>query len=135
MVQPLLGEELFQWFVDVIHTVRGRISSVAIEQAAKVIREDIRVAQEEIASEGPLALLPTINRMWVWRWRKEYGVAPRTVNLVYKLSRPKLLHRLKTPWCNTIRIGTLWRCLHKNKPFKFMSADQKALLVQQPGLA
>ena len=122
---PLLGEDLLQRLVGMARSVRGRISSAAIEQAAKVIREDIRAAQEETASEGPPAEMPTINRMWVWRWRKEYGVAPRSANLVYKISRPKLLHRLKTLWCNTIRIRTLWRCLHKNKPLKFMSADQK----------
>ena len=134
MAQPILGEELFAWFVDTVHCVRARISSSTLEQAANVILEDIRAAHEERHSEDPPVELPTITRMWLWRWRKEWGVSPRTVNLVYKVSRPKLLHRLRIFWCNTIRIRTLWRCLRKNTPLKFMSADQKPFWFNNLGL-
>ena len=52
-------------------------------------------------------------------------MAPRAINLVYKVSKPKMLNRLQVFWENIIRVRALWQLLHPGLELKFFSADQK----------
>ena len=82
----VLGEELWSWYVDMLHHRPGRIGTQQLVDQAVVIATDlqddwsIRVAQGQ--AEGASFLkLPVLSHEWAGRWRKAYGVTFRTVNL------------------------------------------------------
>ena len=124
---PILGEELFQWFVGTLHTTTCRIGSPLLLRVAVAIKNDIIAGHQSTLEEHGEARglkLPVLTTCWLHRWRVQYGVSLRRVNLVYKVSHAKLLHRLRVFWSNVIRIRAFWEHLHKDKPLRFISCDQ-----------
>ena len=128
----VLGEELWSWYVDILHHRPGRIGTQQLVDQAVVIATDlqddwsIRVAQGQ-ADGASFPKLPVLSRDWAGRWRKAHGVTFRTVNLRYKLSQSKRLHRLRIFWSNVLRMRLLHECLYGRDGIDFVSADQKPL--------
>ena len=97
---PALRQGLFEWFVDSLQNVRGRIASFLILAQASVIKQDLaEFYKQEVAGgriqEGATPRLPQLNANWLRRWRIEYGLSWRTVNLRFKCSWGVMKRRLR----------------------------------------
>ena len=129
---PIIGEELWSWFVDRISTCHTRVGTQRLIDAANVVSGDlwedwlVRKAQGHADSCKP-PKLPAINPVWVQRWRSAYGVTYRTVNLRYKISHTKRMLRLRVFWSNVMRVRLLHECLYGKDGIDFVSMDQKPL--------
>ena len=129
---PVVGEEVWSWFVDRLSTRKARVSTQTIVDQATVVCGDLwedwllRRAQGQADCSNP-PHLPSINHVWVQRWRRAYGVTYRTVNLRYKLSRSKRMLRLRVFWSNILRVRLLHECLYGKDGIDFVSMDQKPL--------
>ena len=120
---PELGFELYQWLVDTIDNVKGRVFGWMLMLQAKIIMKDIETFAEE---NNLIVALPSIEGTgWLSRWRREWGVCVRAVTLVYKISWADLVTRVGVNLRNNIRIRVLWRIFFGNRPFKVVTCDQK----------
>ena len=96
---PIIGEELWSWFVDRLSACQSRVSTQLLIDQANVVSGDlyedwlVRTAQGHADANSP-PQLPALNPVWVQRWRRAYGVTFRTVNLRYKISHSKRISRL-----------------------------------------
>ena len=113
---PELGEELWHWFVDRINTVQARINSKLLLAQAEAIKSDLMELHHLKVDQGRADAampphLPSLNRMWLQRWREKYGISHRTVNLRYKISTAKRESRLHICWSNALRLRVLHRAL------------------------
>ena len=129
---PVIGEELWSWFVDRLNTCPSRIGTQLLIDQADIISTDlyeewmVRKAHGHADSTCPPDL-PAINTCWVHRWRRAYGVTYRTVNLRYKLSHSKRLLRLRVFWSNILRVRLLHEALYGRDGIEFVSMDQQPL--------
>ena len=129
---PVVGEEVWSWFVDRLSTRKARVSTQTIIDQATIVCGDLweewllRRAQGQADFNNP-PQLPSITPVWVQRWRQAYGVTYRTVNLRYKLSRSKRMLRLRVFWSNILRVRLLHECLYGKDGIDFVSMDQKPL--------
>ena len=81
--------------------------------------------------------LPTINRNFIARWRKRYGVSYRSVNLRYKIPRKTYLRykiprktflsRLQVFWSNCIILRKLFELMCPGQVLHWVGFDQKPL--------
>ena len=129
---PIIGEHLWWWFVERLRTVPGRVGTQLLCDQANVIAADIYDEWLQRSADGHgdgsvQPQLPEINRQWVDRWRRAYGVTFRTVNLRYKISHSKRVHRLRIFWSNVLRVRLLHECLFGRDGIDFVSMDQKPL--------
>ena len=127
---PEIGAEVWRAFCRRLQTNRSRVGMVEMMEMGNDCKEGLRkfYAQEVRAGRllpSDLPSLPTISRKWVDKWRRYYGVSWRTINVRYKISRKKLLSRLRTFWCNVIRVRYLCQLLTGTEP-TFVGYDQKA---------
>ena len=100
--QPL-REELFSWFIDYVKTTRARVGSRKLLKQAQIYRTELELYYEEEIRCGRIdatakPLMPRLEDAaglsWLSRWRREYGITFRTVNLRFKCSRRVLVARL-----------------------------------------
>ena len=78
---PVIGEQLFQWFVDQVKTSKGRISSKMLLSMAELLADDLKAHLEDTApssseSKSSAEQVPKLDWCWLHRWRREYGMAP-----------------------------------------------------------
>ena len=136
-ILPQVREELFQWFIDTVHNIRGRIPGWLILDQANVILQDAIRHLELQVENGTLPpetkwRIPKINAGWLRGWRQECGVTWRTVNLRFKCTRKVLLERLIIFWENILHIRELHAALYPPALFPdallgFADADEKPL--------
>ena len=131
---PDLGEELFQWWVDMAETLRSRVPSSSLLAQASVIVEDARRYRELSAERGePLSKcqLPCFSwdsrsaTTWLCRWRKQFDLTPQTVNAKYKVSFAKRERRIGVAWRNACRLLVLHEEMFGPGLLVFMSLDEK----------
>jgi hypothetical protein len=127
-------DELFQWFIDTILNVKGRLPASVLIQQAKLLGNDIlrfhafEVENGRASPDAPLPKLPQFNNQWLLRWRKSYGISWRTCNLHYKCSREVLRKRLGIFWCNVLKVRWLHLFLFGPGAFlRFIDCDEKPL--------
>ena len=129
---PAIGEEVWSWFVDRLHTCPGRVGTQLLIDQANIVAGGVyddwlaRRAQGHADASCP-PKLPQIDVNWVSRWRRAIGVTYRAVNLRYKISHSKRLHRLRVFWSNVLRVRLLHECLFGRDGIDFVSMDQKPL--------
>ena len=123
---PAIGAELFQWLVDTIFNMQSRISPSLLKQQAKVIAKSYENLHPGVA-------LPNIDGTWMRRWRRQYGVAVRSVNLRYKVSRSKLKSRIGVMLRNNTRLRPLHEKLLGFGKLRVLSMDQKPFLFNSVG--
>ena len=58
----------------------------------------------EMKRTGEWAMIPTIDKKWLLRWKRDKGVVFRKPNQRWKVSRKKLLERLRLMWLNVVRV-------------------------------
>jgi hypothetical protein len=73
----VIREELFQWFVDTIGNVKGRICSFIILAQAEIIAQDYRVGIALAIEKGEVdpcfeMLIPRFTAAWLFLWRRSY---------------------------------------------------------------
>ena len=101
---PLIGEYLWDWFVDIRASVSAKVSPKFVLMKAKSIASDILKAQ---VSTGCYTPLPQLDKKWLWSWRRSRGIVFRYPNRRFKASKAKLVSRLRVMWMNVIRIRRL----------------------------
>ena len=118
--QPL-RQELFDWFIDYVKTTRARVGSRKLLNQAQIYKNELDLYYEEEIRCGRIdatakPLMPKLEDAaglsWLSRWRREYGITFRTVNLRFKCSRRVLLSRLAIFWKNVLYIRWLHHFLY-----------------------
>ena len=125
--------ELWQWFVDTIQNVKGRLPAWLLLAEAEHLAGDLkRWAQREI-EQGNLPpdfdlKLPQLDYNWLRRWRAFHHVTWRTVNLTLKCSLVVLKRRLLQLWCNVLRLRWLaYYLLGPSAIIVWINCDQKPM--------
>ena len=90
---PELRVALFQWFIDIRSSVCGRLMGRAVLAQAERLLEEIADAYAQHGRPPPAA--PVLDKCWLWRWCREFGVNLRKPNLKYKVSRAKCKRRTR----------------------------------------
>ena len=98
---PALVELLFQWFVDIRASIKGRLPVKAVVQKAKQLVVEYFQSQLRL---GEVPHLPKMDKCWVLRWKRQKGISFRKPNKRYKVSMAGLLIRLRIFWLNNIRV-------------------------------
>ena len=68
---------------------------------------------------------PTINHVWICRWRRFHSIVPRQVTCQYKVSYIKKLKRLGVLWRNATRCLVFHELLFGAGKLTFLSMDEK----------
>ena len=76
---PCLWFELLQWFVDEVESLRTRTDSALLMKHARIIRDRLLEQGYEAA------MLPKIDKNFLFRWRKEYGISIRKSTVQFKV--------------------------------------------------
>ena len=108
-ISPALNDELWNWFVDTVQNVKGRIPSEMLLAQAEVLAQDIQQQHAEQMREGTVDTsaapkIPMIGGSFLKRWRRKYGVTWRTVDLIYKCSLLKQKNVYLTICCVSLVI-------------------------------
>ena len=95
---PELQRHLFQWFLMIRKSIKGRLWSKHVKAAAEVIKK--RIIKWYADQALPAPAMPKINRRWLQRFRLTHGISFRHPNRRYKVSRKKIKNGLKVTWLN-----------------------------------
>jgi len=128
---PVVREMLFDWFVDMRASVAGILTPHFVMAKAKQLAA---AALEHMRQTGVYAPLPKINRGWLLRWKRDYGVVLRRPNMRYKCSKPLLIQRLRAMWVNNIKVRRLFQhfCGHDASAC-IWGIDEKPLHMNEGG--
>ena len=102
--------ELFHWFLGIRKSVKGRLWTMHVKSAAHVIMK--RIIKFYKDKSLPIPPMPKINKVWLMRFRRRFGISFRRPNKRYKVSRRKIMSGLKITWLNVWRARYLFRCLY-----------------------
>lgn len=100
----LVREQLFQWFCSIRRSVKTRLPArVVLTQASIILEQYVlhAVAQTTVADA------PVLSKGWLRDWRLEYGISLRKPNRRSQVPRCVMQERLRTMWCNVIRVRRL----------------------------
>ena len=126
-----LRELLWDWFVDIRASVATYLTPKIVKSKAKDLAEKI-LQQQRLC--GCYAPLPSINRMWLLRWKRDKGVTLRKPNARFKCSKEKLMLRLRAMWINVIKVRYLASCLLDNDlSERIFGIDEKPLHMNEGG--
>ena len=128
--------ELFQWWVDMAETLHARVPSNLLLHQAELLRNEVAKKHGALVNSGEERgdlSLPIICPMWLSRWRREWGLTWKTVNLRYKISYDKAKHRVGVLWRNIIRLRALHQVLYGPGMLRFVSVDQKPFYMSTTG--
>ena len=138
-MNPILRQELFCWFIDIVNFVKARITSALLLLQAKIIisdlqnthQEDIRTGKAEAGSTLQFPKLDgTAGMTWIFGWRLQHHLSWRTVNLRFKCSYRKLKERLCLFWTNVFVIRWVHYFLNgRLQILRFSNSDEKPLWV------
>ena len=93
-----IGHELLQWFIDEIVSQRCRADATTCMNYAKGLRHQL---EERGFAEKDL---PVINKVWLRRWRKRFGVSLRRGTTVFKVGAAKARARIATVLGNVFHL-------------------------------
>ena len=124
-----LREELWDWFVDIRGSVSGRIPPSFVMTVARNMATEI-VAQ--MRRKGTFVPLPVIDRRWLNRWQRDYGVCFRKPNKRFKCSWKTLGKRCKAMWRNVFFVRALAQELFGHD-LPIFGLDQTPLHMNEAG--
>ena len=129
MKAPMLGEFLWDWFVDIKTAVCARIHPrLMLYKARSVASAMLR----KMRKTNQFVELPVLDKHWLRRWKQRYHVSLRKPNRRYKCSRAKLLTRLRAMWIFNFRVRALsLACLSRD--MTIVGFDQKPLHFNEQG--
>ena len=130
----LLGEELFQWFVDKRHDTACRLRAAHVMAQARKLADQILQASKRA---GVFMPMPTVDdssggRSWFRRWCHYYGVCMRQPTVRHKCSFDKCCMRLHAMWCNVIRVRALAQAT-LGRDLDIEGIDQKGIHKNEVG--
>ena len=96
-----LREGLWDWFVSVRSSVAVRIPPKLVILQGKALASAMI---KEMERTGAWIDMPKVDKAWLARWKKHYGVSLRKPNAKYKCSKAVLLCRLRAMWVTTVRL-------------------------------
>ena len=99
-----LREGIWDWFVSIRAAVATRIPPKLVIAKGKALASEM---VKEMARTGTWIDLPNIDKHWLQRWKRHYGVSLRKPNRKYKCSKSVLLARLRAMWITTARLRVL----------------------------
>ena len=118
-----LRESLFDFFIDIRYSLKGRLSVYLLKLKAEELYATYRQLKQE-AGEVPEDIV--ICKQWISNWAKEYNVSLRHPNKRYSISgearKRRIIQFLKNIW--TVR--HFWLTHYKREP-NIISADQMPL--------
>ena len=124
-------DEVFDFFINTVLNVKGRVPSALLLAEAECIAQDYLADWRRRVDLGELEpecepVMPKFDKHWIKRWRQRYGITWRTVNLRMKCSKGKLYARLQVFWCNVLKVRFLHFFLNgKKQILRFENCDQK----------
>ena len=98
---PALSELLFQWFVDIRGSIKGRLPHKTVLQKARMLT--IEYFQTQLRM-GEVPRIPKVDGQWICRWKRQRGISFRKPNKRYKVSFAGILIRLRIFWLNNMRV-------------------------------
>ena len=124
-----LREALYDWFVDIRFGVKSRITSGRLlKQGETICARMLRRCH----AQGQYPRIPRLTPDWVRRWRRHYGVSLVKPTARYKVSRVRLLARLRVMWLGVLRVRLLALATLK-RDLKAWGIDQKPLHMNEAG--
>ena len=128
---PVIREALWDFFVDIRRSVASTISPKFLLLKARELAAVVLKAQRATGHYSPL---PVINRGWLQRWRRDYGVVYRKPNCRYKCSKATLMTRLRAMWINNIKVRRLAeRILKHDLSEAIFGIDEKPIHFNESG--
>ena len=101
---PVVREFLFDWFVDIRASVASNLTPRFVMMKA---REMGGHALQHMRETGVYSALPSFDREWLRRWKRDYGVVFRKPNMRFKCTKAVLIERLRAMWLNVIKVHHL----------------------------
>ena len=128
---PVIREYLWDWFVDIRGSLATTITPKFVLSKARQIAELVLAEQRK---NRDFTELPHLDKHWLLRWKRDYGVVFRRPNLRFKCSKPMLLARLRAMWRNVLAVRFLaLRFLGKDLSNSFWGVDEKPIHFNQAG--
>ena len=128
---PEVRDLLWQWFVDIRHSIANILSPKAVLNKAKALATALLHAARE---HGIHVSLPDLNKSWLLSFKRAKGIVFRKPNTRFKCSKAALTRRLRALWMNSIRIRALARhFLHDDLTTRFLGVDEKPLHFNEAG--
>ena len=83
------------------------------------------------AGENPelVEFMKEVTYVWLYRWRRQWGLTWRSVTLVHKVSQEKAIKRFKVYWYNVLAMRFFHQALFGPGKLRFLSVDEKTLLI------
>ena len=119
-----LSFELFQHFVDEFQELRSRSDSALLLKEARRLRALLSTSEGAAALRLPL-LDGDAGKVWLARWRKEWGIVMKACGMQLKVSWRKILRRVACSFGNYWRLRFFWETLFPGVPMKWISLDEK----------
>ena len=128
---PAVRELLYDWFVDLRASVAGILTPHFVISKAKQLAA---TALEHMRTTGDYGPLPKINKGWLLRWKRDYGVVFRRPNMRYKCSKKLLTQRLRAMWVNNVKVRRLMHhfCGHEASD-RIWGIDEKPVHMNEAG--
>ena len=124
-----LREGLWDWFVSVRSSVAVRIPPKLVILQGKALASAMI---KEMERTGAWIDMPKVDRAWLARWKKQYGVSLRKPNAKYKCSKAVLLSRLRAMWVTTVRLRAFAK-FSWGRDLVCEGYDQKGLHMNEGG--
>ena len=105
---PVVREFLFDWFVDIRASVASNLTPRFVLMKA---REMGGHALQHMRKTGVYSPLPSFDREWLRRWKRDYGVVFRRPNMRFKCTKAVLIERLRAMWLNVVKVRRLLWCI------------------------
>ena len=124
---------LFSWYVDLRGATDTRIWPGTLRHAACAIKKKLVALYMKTAVLAPA--LPDVNTVkWIWGFMKKYHIVWRKSNVVYKISRPKMLRRARRTWIQSsqVRYGIQLLCGEQRVVKKQRAEIYSHILDQKP---
>lgn len=127
----VIREALFDWFVDIRTSVATNITPRLVLMKAKELGE---IALAQMRKSGEYTPLLVLDRGWLLRWKRDYGVTLRKPTQRYKCSKAVLLERLCAMWLNVIRIRRFFGYLTGvDVGLRIIGIDEKPIHMNEGG--
>ena len=101
---PVVREFLYDWFVDIRASVASNITPRFLLMKARELGAH---ALQHMRETGVYSPLPSFDREWLRRWKRDYSVVFRKPNMRFKCTKAVLTERLRAMWLNVIKVRRL----------------------------
>ena len=103
---PEVRDALFEWFIDIRGSLKGRLPKKLLIAKAKSLYENwLRQQVEEIPEDKKLKF----GNHWVMDWMKEYGVSLKKPNKRYAIAQADRIERILDYLKNLLRIRKYYK--------------------------